>query len=136
MEKMIEKKKTFKSQEIDIWMDCGTPKLLIESAKIIMKSNEGLSNQDNFSKQGNVKINQPVFIGENVIFKDSTIGPYVSIGDNCIISDSNVESTLIYNNVKVSNATIQNSILGSNSVYDGSNKEIFLGDYSQINNDE
>ena len=56
IEKMIEKKKTFKSQEIDIWMDCGTPKLLIESAKIIMKSNEGLSNQDNFSKQGNVQI--------------------------------------------------------------------------------
>jgi glucose-1-phosphate thymidylyltransferase len=101
-----------------------------------MKSNEGLSNQDSFSKQGNVKINHPVFIGENVIFKDSTIGPYVSIGDNCIISDSNIESTLIYNNVKVSNATIQNSILGSNSVYDGSNKEIFLGDYSQINNDD
>lgn len=136
IEKMIEKRKIFKSQEIDTWMDCGTPKLLIESAKIIMKSNEGLSSEDNFSKQGNVKINHPVFIGKNVIVKDSTIGPYVSVGENCIISDSIIESTLIYNNVKVSNATIQSSILGSNTIYDGSNKEIFLGDYSQINNDE
>ena len=136
IEKMIEKRKIFKSQEIDTWMDCGTPKLLIESAKIIMKSNEGSSSEDNFSKQGNVKINHPVFIGKNVIVKDSTIGPYVSVGENCIISDSIIESTLIYNNVKVSNATIQSSILGSNTIYDGSNKEIFLGDYSQINNDE
>ena len=136
IEKMIEQKKIFKSQEIDTWMDCGTPKLLIESAKTIMKSNKSLSNEGNFSRQGNVKINHPVFIGENVILKDSTIGPYVSIGDNSIISDSIVESTLIYNNVKVTNAEIQNSILGSNSIYNSSNKEVFLGDYSQINNDE
>ena len=97
-----------------------------------MKSNDGVSSEDNFSNQGNVKLTPPVFIGENVIVTDSTIGPYVSVGENCIISDSIVESTLIYNNVKVANATIKNSILGSNTIYDGSNKEIFLGDYSQI----
>ena len=31
IEKMIEKKKIFKSQEIDTWMDCGTPCLLYTS---------------------------------------------------------------------------------------------------------
>ena len=54
----------------------------------------------------------------------------------CIRDSSNIESTLIYKSVKVSNADIKNSILGQYSVYDGSNKEIFLGDYSQINDNE
>ena len=136
IERMIEKKKVFKSQEIETWMDCGTPKLLIDSAKKIMESQIILDEKNSFLKSGNVKITQPVFIGKNVKIKDSKIGPFVSIGDNTDISNSNIESTLIYKSVKVSNADIKNSILGANSVYDGSNKEIFLGDYSQINNNE
>ena len=136
IEKMIEKNKIFKSQENDTWMDCGTPQLFLKSAKLIMKSEEGLSNEKDFSKEGSVIINHPVFLGENVVIRDSTVGPYVSIGDNCIISDSKIESSIVYNDSKISNATIRNSILGSNCKYDGANKEIFLGDYSQINNNE
>ena len=136
IERMIEKKRVFKSQEIETWMDCGTPKLLIESAKKIMSSQIILEENNSFIKSGNVKITQPVFIGKNVKIKDSKIGPFVSIGDDTDISNSNIESTLIYKNVKVSNADIKNSILGQYSVYDGSNKEIFLGDYSQINDNE
>ena len=136
IERMIEKKRVFKSQEIETWMDCGTPKLLIESAKKIMNSKIILEENNSFIKSGNVKITQPVFIGKNVKIKDSEIGPFVSIGDDTDISNSNIESTLIYKSVKVSNANIKNSILGQYSVYDGSNKEIFLGDYSQINDNE
>ena len=136
IERMIEKKRVFKSQEIETWMDCGTPKLLIESAKKIMNSKIILEENNSFIKSGNVKITQPVFIGKNVKIKDSEIGPFVSIGDDTDISNSNIESTLIYKSVKVSNADIKNSILGKYSVYDGSNKEIFLGDYSQINDNE
>ncbi len=136
IERMIQKKRVFKTQEIETWMDCGTPKLLIESAKKIMSSKTILEENKSFIKSGNVKITQPVFIGKNVKIKDSEIGPFVSIEDDSDISNSNIESTLIYKSVKVSNADIKNSILGQYSVYDGSNKEIFLGDYSQINDNE
>jgi len=136
IERMIKNKKVFKSQEIETWMDCGTPRLLIESAKKIMNSQINSEVNNSFAKTGNVKIKPPVFIGKNVKIKDSEIGPFVSIGDDTDISNSNIESTLIYNSVKVSNADIKNSILGAYSVYDGSNKEIFLGDYSQINDNE
>ena len=136
IERMIKNKKVFKSQEIETWMDCGTPRLLIESAKKIMNSQINSEENNSFAKTGKVKIKPPVFIGKNVKIKDSEIGPFVSIGDDTDISNSNIESTLIYNSVKVSNADIKNSILGAYSVYDGSNKEIFLGDYSQINDNE
>ena len=136
IERMIKNKKVFKSQEIETWMDCGTPRLLIESAKKIMNSQINSEVNNSFAKTGNVKIKPPVFIGKNVKIKDSEIGPFVSIGDDTDISNSNIESTLIYNSVKVSNADIKNSILGAYSVYDGSNKEVFLGDYSQINDNE
>ena len=74
--------------------------------------------------------------GKNVSLKNSTLGPNVSIGNNCVITDSKIQSSIVYNDSNISNANISNSILGSNCNYDGSNKEIFLGDYSQINNNE
>ncbi len=136
IEKMIDNKFIFKSQEIDVWMDCGTPKLLIESAKKIMKSNKSLNSEINLVKYKNTEIIPPVFLGKNVKVIGSKLGPYVSIGDNVNIINSKVESCIIYNDAKVSNADIKNSILGLNSSYDGSHNEVFLGDYSQINNNE
>ena len=96
IEKMIDNKKIFKSQEIETWMDCGTPKLLIESAKKIMMKNADSDIDNSFTKEGIVKINHPVFIGKNVKIKDSEVGPYVSISDNAQISGSTIKSTLIY----------------------------------------
>ena len=136
IERMIDNKKIFKSQEIETWMDCGTPKLLIESAKKIMMKNADSDINSSFAKEGVVKINHPVFIGKDVKIKDSEIGPYVSISDNVHISSSSIKSTLIYTGAKVSNADIENSIFGAYSVYNGSSKEVFLGDYSQINDNE
>ena len=69
IERMIQKKRVFKTQEIETWMDCGTPKLLIESAKKIMSSKIILEENNSFIKSGNVKITQPVFIGKNVKIK-------------------------------------------------------------------
>ena len=64
IERMIKNKKVFKSQEIETWMDCGTPRLLIESAKKIMNSqinsDENKNNElnDNISKFTNNLINK------------------------------------------------------------------------------
>jgi len=136
IERMIDNKKIFKSQEIETWMDCGTPKLLIDSAKKIMMKNAASDINNSLTEEGVVKINHPVFVGKNVKIKDSEIGPYVSISDNAHICSSSIKSSLIYTGAKVSNADIKNSIFGAYSVYDGSNKEVFLGDYSQINDNE
>ena len=56
--------------------------------KKIMMQNVDSDINNSFTEEGNVKINHPVFIGKNVIIKDSEIGPYVSISDNVYISSS------------------------------------------------
>ncbi len=134
IEKMIEKKNIFKSQEIDSWMDCGTPNLLLDSAKKIMKVyKNSLLKKDLFDGK-NVIIKHPVFIGDNVKIQNSTIGPYVSIGDNTVVNNSFIDSSIIYNNTSVDNANISNSIVGSNTVYNGNSNTVIIGDYSQIKN--
>lgn len=111
-------------------MDCGTPELLINSTKIIMDSyHNNIENTEIYGK--GVIIKPPVFIGKNVKIQNSTIGPYVSIGDNSLIENTKINNSIIFKSVEINNSDIDNSIIGSNSKYEGSGSEIFLGDNSK-----
>ena len=83
-----------------------------------------------------VIINPPVFIGKNVKIQNSTIGPYVSIGDNSKIENTKINNSIIFNSVELNNSDIDNSIIGSNSKFEGSGSEIILGDNSKSINNE
>ena len=111
-------------KEIDIWMDCGTPELLLNSTKIIMDTyhNNFVENRV-FDKK--VIIKPPAFIGKNVKIQNSTIGPYVSIGDNSKIKNTKINNSIIFNSVEINNSNLVNSIIGSNSIFEGSRSEIF-----------
>lgn len=43
----------------------------------------------------------PIFIGKNVKIINSTIGPYTSIGDNCVIENSEVQSSIVMHNTEI-----------------------------------
>ena len=135
IEKMIKNGDSFIPKEIDIWMDCGTPKLLLNSTKIIMDSyHDNFDEKIVFDKE--VIIKPPVFMGKNVKIQNSTIGPYVSIGDNSKIENTKINNSIIFNSVEINNSDIENSIIGSNSKFEGSGSEIYLGDNTKSINNE
>jgi glucose-1-phosphate thymidylyltransferase len=132
---MIKNGDIFVPKEIDIWMDCGTPELLINSTKIIMDTyHDNAEEKRVFDKE--VIIKPPVFIGKNVKIQNSSIGPYVSIGDNSKIENTKINNSIIFNSVEINNSDIDNSIIGSNTKFEGSGSEIFLGDNSKSINNE
>ena len=46
-----------------------------------------------------------------------------------------INNSIIFNSVEINNSNLVNSIIGSNSIFEGSRSEIFLGDNSKsINN--
>ena len=116
-------------------MDCGTPELLLNSTKIIMDTyHDNVDENRIFDKE--VIIKPPVFIGKNVKIQNSSIGPYVSIGNNSKIENTKINNSIIFNSVEINNSDIDNSIIGSNSKFEGSGSEIFLGDNSKSINNE
>ena len=80
IEKMIEKDYIFKSQILENWMDCGTPKLIINSNSkmLTLLTPEPVG----YKKEGSVEVIEPVFMGKNITISNSTIGPGVTINDN------------------------------------------------------
>jgi glucose-1-phosphate thymidylyltransferase len=83
-------------------------------------------------KQDNATIIEPCYIGTNVQLFNCTIGPYVSLGDGTVVSDSLLKNTIVQNNTTIQNADLEHSMIGNNVTYKGGTKQVSIGDYSTI----
>lgn len=85
------------------------------------------------------KIRGPVIIGNNVRIKNSYVGPYTSISDNCVIENSHVENSVLMPGVTIKNIKrpIDTSLIGPGSeVLDitqlPSSLKLFIGEKSKV----
>ncbi|GAA3588104.1 sugar phosphate nucleotidyltransferase [Flavivirga amylovorans] len=133
IKRMMAEGKVFKTGTVDEWMDCGNKAITIETNQRMLgflKSDGDEQLVSTSAKLDNSTIIEPCFIGENVILKDSTIGPYVSIGNNSVIENSNVKNSLIQTNTTIKNANLDEAMIGNHVKYDGNYTSISIGDYS------
>ena len=83
-------------------------------------------------KKENANIIEPCFIGENVVLKNTTVGPFVSIGAGTVIEDSTVKNSIIQSHTTIKNANLDNAMIGNHVKYNGNFETISIGDYSVL----
>lgn len=135
IKKMMAEGRIFKTGTVDEWMDCGNKHVTLETnAKML-----GFLSADNEEQLvhdsvviDNSTIIEPCFIGEGTVLRNTSVGPYVSIGKNCTIQDSSVKNSLIQNQTTIKNATLDEAMIGNFVKYDGSFAKISIGDYSVL----
>lgn len=134
IEAMKEKGMRFVPGKVDEWMDCGNKNVTVETngrmLNFLKDAGENLVAKD--VQTENSEIIQPCYIGENVVLKNSKIGPNVSVGNGTRISDSTVENSLIQTFAEIKNAELNNSMIGNFARFDGNFREISIGDYSVL----
>ncbi len=125
---------TFVPGKIDEWMDCGNKTVTVETNSRMLNflHKEGEKLVSPSAKLENASIIPPCYIGEDVVLKNATIGPNVSIGNGTLIEDSIVEDSLIQNFSVVKNAKLKNAMIGNYAKYDGDYTEISIGDFSVL----
>jgi glucose-1-phosphate thymidylyltransferase len=136
----------------DYWKDTGTPEDIIFANSEILKNIKPffLGKKDvQVEISGNVMIGKnthiskgakiigPVIIGENCVI-EAKIGPNVSIGNNCILKNCKIETSIIMNNCKIeTDSKMEKSIIAPNSEIQGKligsqGKRLLLGEGSKI----
>ena len=130
---MIENGYKIKAQNVDEWLDCGNKNATLIAHKRILERYPDESKVNESVKCKNAIIVPPCYIEEDVILENSIVGPFVSIGKDCIISHSIITNSIIQNNVKLSNVNIDNSMIGKYVDYNDSYDELNIGDYSEMN---
>lgn len=131
LENMKQKGAEFYPGKVDEWLDCGNPVAAVHANKRVLEYTANDEARKALNTE-NTQILEPCFIGANVQLKNSTIGPYVSIGNNTCIKNSTIKNSIIQNNTTLINADLQNSMIGNHVEYEGGKKQVSIGDYSKI----
>ena len=134
IKRMMQKGMKFVPGKVDEWMDCGNKNVTVETNQRMLSflEKEGESMIADSVQQENANIVEPCFIGENVLLKNTTVGPFVSVGANTVIENSTIKNSLIQSDSKISNANLDNAMIGNHVVYNGNFETISIGDYSVL----
>ena len=113
------------------WKDTGKPEDVLEANRLLLEHATAKQVGDIDDKSyvtGNVVVEEgaklinsvvrgPVVIGKNTVIENSFIGPFTSIGDDCTIRNSEVEFSIVMNDVQVLdvNVRIEGSLLGTSA---------------------
>ncbi len=126
LSRMIENGVKFKPYKINNWFDCGKVETLLETNRILL---EGRSSS---TSQKNSVIIDPCFIDGESKIENSVIGPYVSVGKGCTITDSIISDSILDDGCSVSGALLEASVIGSGAEVKGRRKRLNISDGSQV----
>jgi glucose-1-phosphate thymidylyltransferase len=120
-------------QKVDIWLDTGTIDATLETNRLLLEGGKS-----NIPAQigSNNKFIQPVFVHPSAKIINSMIGPYASIGPNCVITDSRVEDSILEEEVEITATALKDSIIGNQAKIEGRSRDnpitVLIGDNSSI----
>ena len=132
MENMKNKGIEFYCDEVEEWLDCGNKNATVYTNQRILEIKKDFEQliAEHFVLENSVLI-EPCYIGENVMIKNSVVGPHVSIEKNCKIENTLIKNSIVQEDSTIINAHISDSMLGKSVLYNGQPDNLSLGDFSE-----
>ena len=98
---------------------------------------DGRVKVDSDARIVNSTIRGPCIIGKNVLIENSFIGPFTSVGDASVITNSNVEYCVIQENVTIKDVErLEESLVGKNAKVTRNQRnrtiKLHIGDFSEV----
>lgn len=134
LENMKQKGMKFVPGKVDEWMDCGNKNVTVEtnSRMLGFLHNDGKQMVSPSAVMENSTVIPPCFIGENVVLRNATVGPNVSLGDNSYVENTIIKNSLIQTQAVIKNAVLDNAMIGNHAAFNGKFTSVSIGDYSVI----
>ena len=132
LENVKNKGVNFSPGEVEEWLDCGNKNATVYTNERVLEHNGNIISATAVIE--NSEIIEPCFIGEDVVIKNSTLGPHVAIGNNTSVENSVITKSIIQNETQIIDAKINNSMIGNKVSFNGNNtqQEISIGDFSEV----
>jgi glucose-1-phosphate thymidylyltransferase len=131
LENMKQKGARFKAGAVNVWMDCGNKNAMVDTnTKVLgfIKDEPGLVSST--LRNTNSVIIPPCSIGADVELIDSVVGPHVSIEAGCSIRGSVVRNSIVRPGVSITEAVVDNSMIGERAQVQGRPLDLSLSDDS------
>ena len=122
---MIEEGADFRTQKVDIWLDCGKPETVLETNRYLLE--HGLDNSAEASREG-VVIVPPVYIHPAARIEHAVIGPYAVISADCEVGHSVIRDSIVDVGAKVYHTLLDRSLIGQHVQVTGRYRTLNVGD--------
>lgn len=119
-----------KTQEVDVWLDAGTPEAMLETNQYMLQ--HGRDNKPVFPEDSGVVIHPPVNIHPDAVIKSSEIGPFASINHACAIENSRLRDVIVDDHTTIRNSDLHDSLIGRNSLVEGTTGRLDIGDNTRV----
>lgn len=133
LENLNKKGAKFTPGRVTEWLDCGNKNVTVQTNQRYL---EFIKDQKLISPKArliNAVIIPPCFIGDEATIENSVVGPYVSVGKNSHIKDSRISNSIIQTNTKISQAVLENSMLGNFVNFEARPLDLSVGDFNTMN---
>jgi len=126
---LIERGWHFRVEEVETWLDAGTPDAMFETNRYLLEHGN-----DNTSQVvgTDVHLIPPVFIHDSAQIHNSVIGPYVSVDAECKIENCILSDVIIGSQTHISHQILQNSLVGSHVTLEGHSLRVNIGDNAWV----
>lgn len=132
LENMMNKGTSFFTESVEEWLDCGNKNATVHTNQRVLEFKRDQKLISPSARISGSVIKEPCFIGDNVEITDSVIGPHVSVGNHTRICNSIITNSIIQENSYITDANLDNSMVGNFVDYKGKLYELNIGDYTSF----
>jgi glucose-1-phosphate thymidylyltransferase len=125
---MIDKGAKIKVVDVEGWYDAGKLDTLLDTNRAMLE--RGAARGPRNAK--NSTIIDPVYVEDDVVITNSTIGPNVSVHAGAVIDGSTVRDSIVGSKSTVRNSDLHGSMIGDEVVLDGVKGQVTIGDNSEV----
>ncbi len=132
MENMKKKGSKFYKGEVLEWLDCGNKDATVYTNQRILEFIKKEKLVSDKTVMENSVVVHPCYIEDDVVLKNSVVGPYVSISKGTVIENCIVKNSIIQSKTILKNKLIENSMIGNNTKLEGRMEDLSVGDYNSL----
>ncbi len=132
MENMKAKGTRFYKGEVIEWLDCGNKDATVYTNQRVLEFIKDGNNVSSKAVMENSVVLHPCYIEDDVIIKNSVIGPHVSIGKGTVIENCVVKNSIIQGKTTLKNKLIANSMIGNSVRIEGKMDDFSIGDHNVL----
>jgi glucose-1-phosphate thymidylyltransferase len=122
---MIDDGAVFRTQDVDVWLDCGKPETVLETNRYAL---EHWRDNSAASRRDGVSIVPPVYIDPTATVERSVIGPYTAISKNAVVHGCVLTNSIVDNDARIENMIIADSLIGKGAVVTRRPSTVNLGE--------
>lgn len=127
---MLEQGLEMRVEMVEVWKDCGKPEPLLDTNRYLLE--HGRDNSAIAAERDGVVIIPPVYVDPSAQIEHAVIGPYVTLGAECIVKRSMLQNSIVEAGSHITDSNLSGSLIGRNARVSGRSRSFNVGDSSEV----